>query len=660
MLKFIITGQTIKRTDTDKLVQYAQEYPEADFTFDSDWDGLEKTAQWNMADETYDTPIKDGRAVVPWELLRSRGVLNVNVVGVAENKIITTNTVSINVMSCGVIGGMVSGKPSESFYAALKTLIGKHEDYINELENDRKDSFSINDLFATGDIVQKDGISIISDGADNERAVVDIDPETGIRILNNMPKDRDWYIKIGQGDEKGDIQYGIMYRADNGDFWVMCDGIPILRLTPNNSGTKNVINGNETLKINAGNSGYISFDTANAGINYTDATWTEIFKQLDVTLTKGVNMEAQNNSYWWVNAPKKAQYGNSLNKLEFRTDGVAKFSNVVNASDYQIGGKSVKEQLNNVTESVNVLCENNVAAKWLGEKQFYNKATDEEIQYCSYITSEGDYDEDSLWCVGLYIKPNVTYYFNTCYKQANSILTSISYVSRFIIKLQPHTISDIFQIRFFNMAKNDYNGVICTLKKNIDLPVGISWDETSLDGGNLLTIVNGKARLDNVGELSKDTLYPNGIYAARADFVYAMADFKLVDDVADAANTHKIIIGGDELNSREIAKYDHQYSPGYLHYNRLCLNGGYCRYSVVLDDTIVFTEIAFSDEMTVDDYIEVRNIALDVGVDDEQSPIPIFFTFNNSGLEWDTKSPTVSGIYNIVVFNKKIYWEKID
>lgn len=524
MLKFIITGQTIKRTDTDKLVQYAQVYPEADFNFDSDWDGLEKTAQWNMADETYDTPIKDGRAVVPWELLRSRGILNVNVVGVAENKIITTNTVSINVMSCGVVGGMVSGKPSESFYAALKTLIGKHEDYINGLENDRKDSFSINDLLVKGDIVQKDGISIISDGTDDERAVVDIDPETGIRILNNMPKDQDWYIKIGQGDEKGDIQYGIMYRADNGDFWVMCNGIPILCLTPNNSGTKNIINGNETLKISAGNGGYLSFDTENAGINYTAATWTEIFKQLDVTLTKGVNMEAQNNSYWWVNAPKKAQYGNSLNKLEFRTDGVAKFSNVVNASDYQISGKSIKEQFTDMNSSITNLENRLIDVKITG----LGYDTDDEYLGSTLV---GVYSDDYTYYVSLNmsLKPNKVYVINNQTWKSNWY----TYMSILNISLRQHNYNDIFQLRF-RLCNGYADELGESIPAAINLPSGVIWKDNTppsiISGASyVLSITQGIAKLEKYGELTADTMYLGGLYAAIPILYYEFADFICTD-----------------------------------------------------------------------------------------------------------------------------------
>ena len=134
MLKFIIKGQTIKRVDTHKLVQYAQEYPTAEFEFDEDWNGLDKAVQWNMADETYDTPIEDGTSVVPWELLRNRGTLNVNVVGITENKVITTNTVSIDVMGCGIVGGMVSGTPSESYYKNLDEKIQKNGDDIDILK----------------------------------------------------------------------------------------------------------------------------------------------------------------------------------------------------------------------------------------------------------------------------------------------------------------------------------------------------------------------------------------------------------------------------------------------------------------------------------------------------------------------------------------------
>ncbi|GEM_PF-5821529 len=407
MLKFIISGQTIKRTDANKIVQYAQEYPEADFNFDSDWNELEKTAQWNMADETYDTPIENGRAVVPWELLRNSGILNVNVVGVVKNKVITTNTVSINVIGCGIVGGMVGGKPSESFYTALKAVMERHEEYINGLEADRKNRFDINDLLSAGDIIQPNGISVVSGDVADERAVIDIDPETGIRMLNNMPKDRDWYIKIGQGDEKGDVRYGIMYRSGSGDFWIMCGDSPIMCLTPNKAGTDNVINGNETLTINAGNGGYISFGTANAGINYTAATWTNNLKQLDINTSKGVNIQANNNSYF-QSGEKKLVLGNDFNQIEFRTDGIAKFKGTVNASDYQIGGNSVKDKLNGIN---NVLTKHNSYLREIialtCRDSYINVSLLEEL--CS--------DADEIWDVGITEGTVNAYFYNEgiCY-----------------------------------------------------------------------------------------------------------------------------------------------------------------------------------------------------------------------------------------------------
>lgn len=195
---------------------------------------------------------------------------------------------------------------------------------------------------------------------------INISDKNGIRILSKSSEDdKKKYIRIGElSEDSDDIAFGIQYENEDGEVDFYVGATPdvsghssdcyLIRLSEE-EGPINVIRGNRSLKILSGANGkygIISFDTEDAGIKYTLGTWTEILKQLDVTLTKGVNMEAKNNSYWWVNAEKKAQYGNSLNKLEFRTDGVAKFSNTVNASDLQIGGKPVLDTAEEIAEEL--------------------------------------------------------------------------------------------------------------------------------------------------------------------------------------------------------------------------------------------------------------------------------------------------------------------
>lgn len=137
----------------------------------------------------------------------------------------------------------------------------------------------------------------------------------------------------------------------------------IISLSPDHAGTPNVIRGNEKLEIRSHRAGqsiyydsYISFITDKAGIKHEESTWSEYFKQLEVTTKKGINMEAKNNSYWWVNAEKKAVYGNSLNKLEFRTDGEAKFSKDVRAKNVKVEGTLTAKDIDiNSSESIDLV-----------------------------------------------------------------------------------------------------------------------------------------------------------------------------------------------------------------------------------------------------------------------------------------------------------------
>lgn len=646
MLKFTVKGQSLIRLDCNKLIQYAQDYPEAVFTFDEDWSGLTRTVQWSMGEVAYDTPVADdGKVIVPWEVLRDKGVLNVNAVGVADNKIITTNTVSINVMGCGVVGGMVSGKPSGTFYSELDGRVSK-------IELDRETTFAVQEL-VTEIIRQAGGISIRTtedeDNPDNA-ALVDINPETGIRILNNLPKDSDWYIKIGQGNEKGDVDYGIMYRSDNGEFWVMHNGQAFICLTPNSSGALNFIKGNETLKIISKN-GMLSFASDDAGIDYHKATWTERLKQLDVFTDKGINMEGKNNSYWWVNAEKKAVYGNTLNKLEFRTDGVAKFSNTVNAPDYQIGGNSVKEQLNVISGNIKDIYSYTAKAKEIRLDLIMKKLTNigcltsnyDEVIYTTQLDTRGDHDEQYECGTSLRLNPNVVYYITTT--SLNGVDGhEMYYNDEFTVNLNSHNISDVFQLINIRDPCWSFNKFY---KTGIVLPQGITWDETSADSGDVLTITDGKARLDTYGDLSLTTAYPNGIYAAVPHFYYELEGTFITDPEDANRSINQIINSHGEVLAE--AYCNNTGERGLLLYKTnkpLRYSIDFSKISVVLDDGALAGLGTFEN----DDFIELRNVRVDVI--NNQTPL---LKLNDVQFF----APSRSGYYNFTIFHKKISWERV-
>lgn len=339
-LCFEARGQTLERKDKIRLVAFARNQHYAEFKTDGAWsDKAPITAQFIKSGKAYDVPLTDGKCLIPWEVLAERGKLEVCLIG---GDLLTTNTVAISVLASGVVGGLVPTVSSPTVYSHIMDMTNEIENRVNEI--------------AKGDFHDKDVIAdklYFKKNDEDEYAVIDLGEKTGIRVLNNLDKNSDWFIKLGSGDGKEEVENGIQFES-TGEFIVKNVNGDIIRLTQR-GGAKNVIKGNETLTIESGD-GFISFDSTSAGIAYTKANWNDYFKQLNINADKGVNIQAKNNSYF-QSGDKKLVIGNDFNSVEFRTDGVAKFKDVVNVKDLQIGGTPV---MNKVADAIKV-AENNIS-----------------------------------------------------------------------------------------------------------------------------------------------------------------------------------------------------------------------------------------------------------------------------------------------------------
>ena len=244
----------------------------------------------------------------------------------------------------------------------------------------------------------------------------------------------------------------------------------------------------------------MSFDSEDAGINYTDATWTENFKQLDVYTDKGINMEAKNNSYWWVNETKKAVYGNKLNKLEFRTDGVAKYSNIVNAKDYQIGGTPIMDKVN---ENI-IKATTNYRNITLKELDAYPQEHDDEC-VCKYLIGS-HWDENDIgyvdYYVSFYLLPNKTYILPTIPEYDSE---AYHYVQGIELKfLNSYIITDKFKVilSLSSHIHDNVNNYPNLTELFIKLPYGVKWENDTVpsiekDITYLLIIENNIAKLES-------------------------------------------------------------------------------------------------------------------------------------------------------------------
>ena len=120
-LIFIISGQTLTRTDELEIVSDAIGQFEAVFTFDEWWDGFTPTAQFTKDGKTIDCILDNDKCVVPPEVLQGGGIFYVNVFstdGTGDRK--TVNEVAVPLKTSGYKkDGSHSQKPTPTVYEQL-------------------------------------------------------------------------------------------------------------------------------------------------------------------------------------------------------------------------------------------------------------------------------------------------------------------------------------------------------------------------------------------------------------------------------------------------------------------------------------------------------------------------------------------------------------
>lgn len=115
---FDITNQTLTQLPRGKIAADSQDYLYAKFQFTDDWDDVLKIAQFRRDDLFFSLYLDENNEVkVPWEVLENEGSFFLNVYGNnqpnADNKIITTNQLEIQVCKSGLTPGELPQTPTE-------------------------------------------------------------------------------------------------------------------------------------------------------------------------------------------------------------------------------------------------------------------------------------------------------------------------------------------------------------------------------------------------------------------------------------------------------------------------------------------------------------------------------------------------------------------
>jgi hypothetical protein len=137
-IKIEVTGNIARIVQKPQKITSGTVGMTAEFTFDSIWDGLGKTAVFRACDEKRIVPVFDGAVVVPWEVLKEPNVwLSVGVYGTNTDGTLAIPTIWANV--CVIRAGATadgdpSADPTPPVWDQLNAEIEKLKDAIDNGE----------------------------------------------------------------------------------------------------------------------------------------------------------------------------------------------------------------------------------------------------------------------------------------------------------------------------------------------------------------------------------------------------------------------------------------------------------------------------------------------------------------------------------------------
>lgn len=165
-LNFIVNKQLLTRTDSNRPVEYSEDYLIAKFTFSPDWDNATKKVfvQYENRMYLYVDLLEDNTVKIPNDVIKSHGFKLAVQGRVDGNVVITTNTIGIPVLETLYFEGVVPGvryvesetithtKTSDVLYLEIPDIYGatitldNPEDGIVRLKNRAGDTIGQVDL----------------------------------------------------------------------------------------------------------------------------------------------------------------------------------------------------------------------------------------------------------------------------------------------------------------------------------------------------------------------------------------------------------------------------------------------------------------------------------------------------------------------------------
>lgn len=138
MVKLVVDGQNLYRYSTGKiLADDSVDFVELEFSFSSEWEGMEKTAQFIQGEKVYSVILVDDKCCLPTEI--TEGSFFITVFGYAGERRGTTRKLQETLHDSGFGQGEVPVPPTPDLYAQLLVKI---DEAVKQAEQAVKDAQS--------------------------------------------------------------------------------------------------------------------------------------------------------------------------------------------------------------------------------------------------------------------------------------------------------------------------------------------------------------------------------------------------------------------------------------------------------------------------------------------------------------------------------------
>lgn len=134
-----VNEQSITITDESLTVSESVGIYECDFSFDSSWDGWQKTAVFQGAGETIEMIVVDSRAQIPWEVLKEAGWMKIGVYGTKSGEVKPTIWSDQIYVSEGTVPESIEVTPTPSIYAQILDLANDAKDIAEDAQDTADD-----------------------------------------------------------------------------------------------------------------------------------------------------------------------------------------------------------------------------------------------------------------------------------------------------------------------------------------------------------------------------------------------------------------------------------------------------------------------------------------------------------------------------------------